>query len=172
MIRRVKHLFTSSQLSTLYWGFVLPHAMYCSIVWSSRSESNYKTINKLHKRAAYIVSGCTWDTPSDQVIRNLGWRTLKELFQKSIACMMYTSMNDIAPPILRNRCCLNDDVSLRCTRNTNRNLLRPTLCRTQFYQHSFQYIGAVTWNSLSDECRNSNSLSIFKKAVMQAINSL
>ena len=57
MIRRVKHLFTSSQLSTLYWGFVLPHAMYCSIVWSSRSESNYKTINKLHKRAAYIVSG-------------------------------------------------------------------------------------------------------------------
>ena len=40
MIWRVKHLFTSSQLSTLYWGFVLPHAMYCSIVWSSRSESN------------------------------------------------------------------------------------------------------------------------------------
>ena len=76
MIRSVKHLFTSSQLSTLSWGFVLPHAMYCSIVWSSRSESNYKTINKLHKRAAYIVSGCTWDTPSDQVIRNLGWRIL------------------------------------------------------------------------------------------------
>ena len=81
-------------------------------------------------------------------------------------------MNDIAPPILRNRFCLNDDVSLRCTRNTNRNLLRPPLCRTQFYQNSFQYIGAVTWNSLSDECRNSNSLSIFKKAVMQEINSI
>ena len=86
--------------------------------------------------------------------------------------MMYKCMNDIAPPILRNRFCLNDDVSLRCTRNTNIIFLRPPLCRTQFYQNSFQYIGAVTWNSLSDECRNSNSLSIFKKAVMQEINSL
>ena len=81
-------------------------------------------------------------------------------------------MSDIAPPILRNRFWFNDDVSLRCTRNTNRNLLRPPLCRTQLYQNSFQYIGDVPWNSLSDECRNSNSFSIFKKAVMQEINSL
>ena len=78
MIRRVKHLFTSTQLGTLYWGFVMPNAMYCSTVWSSKSEGIYNTINKLHKRAAYIVSGSKWETPSDQVMRDLGWRLLEK----------------------------------------------------------------------------------------------
>ena len=171
MIRRVKHLFTSTQLSTLYWGFVMPNAMYCSTVWSSKSEGNYNTINKLHKRAAYIVSGSTWEIPSDQVMRDLGWRTLREMFNKSIACMMYKCVSGIAPQILSDRFCLNDDISLRHTRNTDRNLLRPPLCRTQFYQNSFIYVGATTWNSLTDDCRNSDSLPIFKRAIKRnAIN--
>ena len=162
MIRRIKHLFTADQLSTLYWGFVMPHAMYCSTVWSSKSEGNYNTINKLHKRAAYIVSGSTWQTPSEQVMRDLGWKTLKEIFHKSIACMVYKCVNGIAPQILSDRFCRNDDVSLRHTRSTDRLLLRPPLCRTQFYQNSFIYAGSITWNSLPDDYRNSDSLAIFK----------
>ena len=166
MIRRVKHLFTSAQLSTLYWGFVMPHAMYCSTVWSSKSEGNYNTINKLHKRAAYIVSGSRWQVPSDQVLRDLGWRTLREMLDKSIACMMYKCISGVVPQILSERFCLNDDISLRQTRNTlDRKLVRPPLCRTQFYQHSFVYVGATIWNSLPDDCRNSDTLSIFKRAI-------
>ena len=80
----------------VYWGFVMPRAMYCSTVFSSKSEGNYNTINNFCwvnlGRAAYIVSGSTWQIPSDQVMRDLGWRTLKEMFDKSIACMMYKCM--------------------------------------------------------------------------------
>ena len=172
MIRRIKHVFTPNQLSKLYWGFVLPHALYYSNVWSSRFETNYKTINKLHKRASYIVSGCTWETPSDQVLQYLGWCTLKQLYKKSLACTMYKCVNGIAPPILSGRFCFNDDVSLRITRNSNRCLLRPPLCKTQFYQKSFIYIGAEIWNSLPDECRNSASLYTFKNALKRNIHTL
>ena len=170
MIRRTKHLFTRNQLSRIYWGLVLPHALYCSSVWSSRSETNFKTVNKLHKRASYIVSGCTWETPSEQVLQLLGWRPLNVLFNKSIACMMYKCVNGIAPPILSNRICFNDDVSLRTTRNSNRNLLRLPLCKTQFYQKTFAYKGAQVWNSLNDECRRSNSLYSFKNALKRNNN--
>ena len=63
LIRRNKYIFNVDQLKILYWGFVLPHALY----WSPSSESKYKILNTLHKRAAYIVSGYTWETSSETV---------------------------------------------------------------------------------------------------------
>ena len=80
LFRRNKYIFNVDPLKRLYWGFVLPHALYCSTVWSPSSESNYKILNTLHKRAAYIVSGYTWETSSETVFRILAWPTLKELF--------------------------------------------------------------------------------------------
>ena len=102
MIRRVKHLFTSAQHSTLYWGFVMPHAI-CSTVWSSKSEGNYNTINKLHKRAAYIVIGSTWQIPSDQVMRGARSRvenSKRNVRQIHCMYMMYKCVSGIAPQIL------------------------------------------------------------------------
>ena len=170
MVRRIKHLFTQDQLSRLYWGFILPHALYCSTVWSSRSETNYKTINTLHKRAAYLVSGKTWATPSHEVLDELTWPTLKELFTQSTACMMYKCVSGTASSVLCNKFCLNDDVSLRTTRNSNKKLLRTPLCKTQFYQKLFVYAGIVLWNALSDECRRAESLFIFKNALKRHTN--
>lgn len=71
VIRRLKGTFNTRYLSLLYWGYVLPHAMYCCNVWTNRSQNNYEIINKLHKRAAYIISGCSWITPSKHVLTQL-----------------------------------------------------------------------------------------------------
>ena len=55
VLRRLRNHFDSRQLSSLYWGYVLPHILYCANVWSGRSKRNYDTMNRLHKRAAYMV---------------------------------------------------------------------------------------------------------------------
>ena len=64
ILRRLKSTFNTRYLSMIYWGYILPHAMYCCAVWTNRSQLNYETINQLHKRAAYIISGWSWSTPS------------------------------------------------------------------------------------------------------------
>ena len=56
VLRRLRHHFDSRQLTSIYWGYVLPHILYCANVWSGRSNRNHDTLNKLHKRAAYMVS--------------------------------------------------------------------------------------------------------------------
>ena len=165
LIRRNKYIFNVDQLKRLYWGFVLPHALYCSTVWSSSSESNYKILNTLHKRAAYIVSGYTWETSSETVFRILAWPTLKELFNKSISCMVYKCVSGVAPSQLSSKFVLNDNVSTRVTRSTNRLLLRIPQCKTQFYRRTFVPVSVNEWNCLSDECRSAQSLAIFKKCI-------
>ena len=73
VIRRTKHCFNASQLCRLYWGYIIPHTLYCCNVWSGRSESNYDTLNRLHKRAAYMISNCSWETRSEIVFGLLNW---------------------------------------------------------------------------------------------------
>ena len=48
VLRRLRHHFDSRQLTSIYWGNVLPHILYCANVWSGRSNRNHDTLNKLH----------------------------------------------------------------------------------------------------------------------------
>ena len=54
-LRRIQNYFTREQMNRLYWGYVIPNILYCSSVWSGRSEVNHDVLNRLHKRAAYMV---------------------------------------------------------------------------------------------------------------------
>ena len=103
----------------IYWGYILPHAMYCCTVWTNRSQLNYETINQLHKRAAYIISGCSWSTPSQQVLIQLNWSTLEALYSRALACMTFKCVHHLAPALLANKFILHDDVAQRTTRNSH-----------------------------------------------------
>ena len=55
ILRRLKTSFSVQQLSQIYWGYVMPHMLYCCNVWTGRSDVNYDILNRLHKRAAYYL---------------------------------------------------------------------------------------------------------------------
>ena len=98
VLRRLRNHFDSRQLSSLYWGYVLPHILYCANVWSARSKRNYDTMNRLHKRAAYMVSKKTWFTPSNEVLNELSWPSLEKLLWKASCCMVYKCVNQLFTP--------------------------------------------------------------------------
>ena len=162
IIRRSKHYFNDTQLSKLYWGYVIPHILYCCNVWSGRSECNYDTLNRLHKRAAYMISNCTWETRSEDVFSRLKWPLLHQIFYRASCCLMYKCIHKLSPAILYDIFFFVDDVSKRSTRNSNKLLLRVPKCRTAFYQKSFVYSGSVNWNQLPEHIRFISSVDSFK----------
>ena len=162
IIRRSKHYFNDTQLSKLYWGYVIPHILYCCNVWSGRSECNYDTLNRLHKRAAYMISNCTWETRSEDVFSRLKWPLLHQIFYRASCCLMYKCIHKLSPAILYDNFFFVDDVSKRSTRNSNKLLLRVPKCRTAFYQKSFVYSGSVNWNQLPEHIRFISSVDSFK----------
>ena len=162
IIRRNKHYFNEQQLSKLYWGYIIPHVLYCSNVWCGRSEGNYDTLNRLHKRAAYMISNHSWETRSEVVFNELNWPLLNQIIHRASCCMMFKCVNKLTPAILHERFSFVDDVSTRTTRNSDKLLLRPPTSRTAFYQKSFIYAGSVNWNQLPEHVRFLKSLHSFK----------
>lgn len=162
IIRRTKDCFNNSQMSRLYWGYIIPHILYCCNVWSGRSESNYDTLNRLHKRAAYMISNCSWETRSETVFGGLNWPQLHQIFLRASCCLMYKCVHKISPAILYDKLVFVDDVSTRNTRSSDKLLLRLPKCRTAFYQKSFVYTGSVNWNQLPNSVRFANNIRVFK----------
>ena len=163
VLRRSRNPFDSKQLSYLYWGYVLPHILYCANVWSGRSNKNYDILCKLHKRAAYMVSKQSWLTPSNEVLSDLSWPSLDKLFWKASCCMMFKCVNQLTPEIVYEKLKFIDDIKRRPTRGTGKMLLRPPQCRTEFYKRSFFVSACEKWNNLPLDIKQAPSIHTFKK---------
>ena len=163
ILRRLRNQFDTRQMSALYWGYILPHVFYCANVWSGRSGRNFDTLNKLHKRAAYMVSKQTWPTPSNEVLENLSQPTLDKLFWKASCCMTFKCVNKITPQIIYDRFTFSDSVKCRPTRDTGKMLLRPPHCHTEFYKRSFFVSACETWNKLPLDVKQALNISSFKR---------
>ena len=163
VLRRLRGHFDSKQLTSLYWGYVLPHILYCANVWSGRSSKNFDTLNKLHKRAAYMVSKRSWQIPSSEVINDLSWPSLEKILWKTACCMMYKCIHKDTPDIINCKLTFSDSVKSRPTRDTGKMLLRPPFCRTEFYKRSFFVSACEKWNNLPLAVKESPSLDSFKR---------
>ena len=170
ILRRLRGTFNTRYLSMIYWGYILPHALYCCTVWTNRSHHNYEIINQLHKRAAYIISGCSWYTPSEQVLVQLNWSSLQELYSKALGCMAFKCVHQLAPSLLVDKFVLHDDVAQRTTRNSNQLKLKSNSCKTEFYKRSFVNSAISYWNELPAETRCSPNLNMFKSKLWSRLN--
>ena len=70
---------------------------YCIPVWGCCGTTTLDKLQKLQNRAARIATNSRYDTPSQPLIKGLGWFTIKELIEIETARMVLKSLNDSAP---------------------------------------------------------------------------
>ena len=68
---------------------------FCTI--ADNLASKIKRLQKLQNRAARIVSGSSFDAPSQPLIKELGWRTIDELITSESNTMVFKSIHRLAP---------------------------------------------------------------------------
>ena len=59
----------------------LPHFTYCSNVWNDGSCAHMEKLYKMQKRAACIVTGCSYETRSREVFERLGLEPIKDILK-------------------------------------------------------------------------------------------
>ena len=155
-------------MKQLYWQYVLPHALYCSNTWCKRSKHICETLNKLHKRAAYIISGYSWETPSKQLFDELQWPTFSELLDRATLCLMYKCVNGETALKLQNELIFLDEVAQRSTRSNNKKLLNSYRVKSEFYQNTFVNNGIQLWNNLPINGRCSGTMLGFKRQIKES----
>lgn len=163
LLCRIKK-YLNLQNRVLYFNaYILPHLDFCSAVWGS---SNQESLNKLllfQKRAARIILDLPYDTPSDDLFRQLKWMKIHEriIYQKAI--QMYKCMNNMCPDYLTSSFKLTNSVHNLNLRSTENNMLYIPKPRTELYRKSFAYSGSKIWNSLPNNVKKSKTLNEFKQ---------
>ena len=102
------------------------------------------------------------------VLRALCRPSIKKQLLVRDATMLYKIVNGLAPPYLQ--CYVNKRSSIHSYNTRSRDNLVVPFCRTATAQRSFSYRAINNWNSLiSEETKNSATLSVFKRAVKREI---
>ena len=122
-------------------------------------------LQKLQNRAAKLITNSPFDASPLQVIRALGWSTVREITDLESARIVYKSLNGDAPSCMSDMFYYKVNVSTtRSLRNSDYDLRFPFL-RTTTGQRCFSYQGAKLWNGLSKKTKNTSTLKNFMKAI-------
>ena len=125
-----------------------------------QAQCELNKLQKLQNRAARVLTSSTFDTRTEYLFQVLSWRKLESQRQIQKACMVYKSLNGLAPVYLRSRFVERSAVTDYSLHNTKEKLAVP-LPRTNFLKNSFRYSGAVLWNSLPTHVRKARTLESF-----------
>ena len=160
IMRKLKFLLDRDSLQIIYISFIRPILEYADIVWDNCTQYELNALEKIQIEAARIVTGTTKLISVNLLYQEIGWEPLTQRRTKHKLHMFYKMSNDLSPAYLTSlvpSSFENTVYSLRDSQN-----IRPVLTRTQLYYKSFIPSSIREWNELPFECRNSDSLTIFK----------
>ena len=158
-LKRCRSSIPQSMLKSVFNALIQPHFNYCSEVWGHCNKTLSDRLQKLQNRSARILTFSNYDASAHPLFEQLNWRSLETQRKIQEATMVYKSIHGLAPDYLGSLFTRNE--SNYFLRNSENKLSVP-LPRTNFLKNSFSYQGAVLWNSLPPELRQTDSLKTFQ----------
>ena len=168
ILRRLKFLLDRLSLQTIYFSFIRPILEYGDTVLDNMYEYHKEELDKIQNEAARIVTGCTKLVSLSDLSRESGWETLRERRNKHKLILFFKMVNGLVPNYLCS--VVPSTVGSNTTYNLrNSNDLANIVCRTSLYRNSFLPSAVNAWNSLLQATRESDSLSSFKRFLVNFI---
>ena len=142
---------------------VQPYFNYCCEVWDVLGTTQSNRLQKLHNRAARVITRSSNEVNEKDVLNKLGWQTLEEQRKKIKAKLMFRTLNNQGPKSLANlfasKSIETPKYNLRGI-SSNVSIPKP---RTNSLKKIFSYNGAIIWNSLPDDIKESKSVAQFRQ---------
>jgi hypothetical protein len=101
-LKALKTYVHSKHLERMYMSFILPHLEYGSIIFASSYQNLLAQLDRIHYRAAVLVSGCVHGSNSHKVLKCLDWPTLADRRELKRLSLMYEVTHNVLPPYLGN----------------------------------------------------------------------
>ena len=170
LLSRISSYLNSEYRLMFYKAYIVPHLNYCNIIWGNSSNTNVAKITKLQKRAFKTILGNEY-TDFEDAKPMLNVQSFEESLFLNKAKIMYRIANNLVPTyvcdLFQRRSDSRINTTLRSVSNENFVLPKPSL---SIFKESLSYSGAVIWNSIPYEVKNSSSLNCFVHNVMQWMN--
>ena len=139
---------------------ILPHIMYCNIIWGNCAKYLLNRIHILQKRAIRIITNSQPLTHTHPLFKKLKLLTVYDI-NKFVTCtFMYSYVNDLLPKFLDNGFTENKSRNTYNTRQRN-NLYIPNY-KYNISRCTVKYLGPILWNTLPEHIKCTTSLSSFR----------
>ncbi len=154
----------------VYQALIQPHFDYCCSVWDGLGETLSSKLQKLQNQAVRVITRFSYDTNAAVLLDTLHLDNLSLRRKTFKAGLMFKTLKRtyvIHLPIYRIffQFVAQNVILIEMKLN----LPKP---RTNYLKRSFQYSGALLWNSLAENIRTLQSFAQFWKAVNKYYNSL
>ena len=162
-LRRLSKQVPKAILAKIYTSVIEPTIDYGNTVWGNCPNVYINMIQKLQNSAARIVCG-NFDyvnVRSEQLIRQLNWRTFRERHAYAKACLMYRCLNGLVPEYLSDCFTNQRDVFTYNFRRDHQNVVVPRPNK-EIFKKSLTYSGAKLWNELPNILKGQQDLHSFK----------
>ena len=161
IMRKIKPFIPISSLLNIYQSIVEPYFDYCSIVWNGIGDNLADKLQKLQNRAARVITGADYLTPTNEILNKFGWSNLKERRNKQKALMMFEIVNGMTPRYLKDIFSARPGASVYNLRTSLDDIAIPR-ARTDYYRKSFAFTGAKIWNALPNNMKSELSFETFR----------
>ena len=161
LLRCIKFRVSRKALEKMYISFILPLLEYCDSGWDNASTEPKKKLDAIHIEAGRIISGATKLCSVERLLVELGWDSLKKKKRnKHKLVIFYRIMHGLCPNYLRDLVpSLVHETSNYILRNANN--IQTFASNTNVFYNSFFPSSVRAWNSLSEEIKQTSSLSAF-----------
>ena len=147
-------------LTQLYYTLAYPYFLYCNVIWAANYPSNLDKLSKIQKKLVRIINNSEFNAHTYPIFLNLNILRFDQINRYATALFIFKAINNIMPLILHNFFQFTSDIHRYFTRQSS-NLYVPR-SRTNLYNFSIKYHGALVWNSIPHNIRCSPSIYVFK----------
>ena len=161
-LKRIRSFVPDTTLQIVFNQLVQPYFDYCFVVWDNCSKTLADKLQKLQNRAAWILTFSSYAVNAISIVlASIDWKKLETQRRIQKAVMVHKSLYGLAPDYLQSMFVNRNIVANYSLRDTEGKLAIPKP-RTDYLRNSFSYSGAVLWNSLPPDLRQTENPNQFK----------
>ena len=144
---------------SLYTTIVCLVLEYGSIIWDPKSTSLISSLEKIQHFTLKLASK-SWSSSYESLLSKFHLPTLHLRRTKAKLIQIFKLHHNISHSL--NNPPLTLSYPIRCTRSSSLHNFSELRCRTMAYLHFFYPSAIKQWNSLPEEAKSTDSLSLFK----------
>lgn len=160
-LRRLKHLLSSDNLTTLYYSLFHSHLDYGLLLWSNTSQKNIKIVQKLQKKALRLICKKTYNAPTAQLFETTKILNIEKCILKQQHLFMYKYVNNKLPQNVKNLLTSNQNIHNYNTRQKCNPHIQKR--KRQITLNCFLHQAPIKWQTLPNGLKNYKSQNTFLK---------
>ena len=169
VLSRLKYKLPKNCLLSLYYSLVYRHFNYCIIIWGCASKTHMNKLLVLQKRPARITDKANYyKCHTDPIYKKLKLLKINDIYFLSCCLFLFKYKSNLLPEVCN--CLLSMITDNNVTYNFRHiyNFAIPSY-RTSLREKCLKIRGPKYWNSIPNDLKSIDSLSVFKTKLRNQI---